>query len=151
MKNKKILLVIFVCVCVSSLLIGQRRQEELTDEQKILQAAHAISSHDLFHYVKELASDKYEGRLTGTETYNASARWVASHLEKWGVTPVGDDDTYFQAFPNPYTLVFEDCEISLHVPYKDSTIKKYYHYFDEFIPGSTSGSGEVTAEVIYVG
>ena len=154
MKNKKIVSIIFVCVFlfVSSFLTGQRREEEeLTDEQKILQTAHSISSHDLFHYVKVLASDKYEGRLTGTETYNASAQWVASHFEKWGVTPVGDDDSYFQAFPNPYTLVFEDCEVSLHVSYKDSTIKKYYHYFDEFIPGSTSGSGEVTAEVIYVG
>jgi hypothetical protein len=153
MKNKRILWIIFVCVflIVSSFLFGQRRDEELTDEQKILQTVFSISSHDLFHYVKELASDKYEGRLTGTEAYNASAQWVASHFEKWGVTPVGDNDTYFQAFPNPYTLVFEDCEVSLHVPYKDSTIKKYYHYFDEFIPGSTSGSGEVTAEVIYVG
>jgi hypothetical protein len=154
MKNKRISVIIFICTLfmVSSFMTGQRRQqEELTDEQKILQAAHAISSHDLFYYVKELASDKYEGRLTGTETYNASAQWVASHFEKWGVTPVGDNDTYFQAFPNPYTLVFEDSEVSLHLPVKDGTVKKYYRYFDEFIPGSTSGSGEVTAEVIYVG
>ena len=153
MKNKRILWIFFVCVFlfVSLFLTGQREEEELTDEQKILQAMHSITSHDLFYYVQELASDKYEGRLTGTEEYNASAEWLASYFEKWGVTPVGDDDTYFQAFPNPYTLVFEDCEVSLHVPYKDSTIKKYYHYFDEFIPGGTSGSGEVTAEVIYVG
>lgn len=153
MKNKRFLSIVFVCVFIfaSSFLIGQRREEGLTDEQKILQAVHAISSHDLFSYVKELASDKYEGRLTGTEGYNASAEWVAMHFEKWGVTPVGDNDTYFQAFPNPYTLVFEDCEVSLHIQVKDGTIKKYYNYFDEFIPGGTSGSGEVTAEVIYVG
>jgi hypothetical protein len=153
MKNKKILgiLLIFSVLVVASFLTAQRRGAALTDEQKILQAMHSISSHDLFGYVDELASDKYEGRLTGTETYNASARWVAAHFEKWGVTPVGDDDTYFQAFPNPYTLVFPDCEVSMHIPVDDGTIKKYYHYFDEFIPGSTSGSGEVTAEVIYVG
>ncbi len=153
MKNKRLFLAFFAIVFlfVSSVYTIQRRSQELTDEQKILQTVFSISSHDLFHYVKELSSDKYEGRLTGTETYNASARWVASHFEKWGITPVGDNDNYFQAFPNPYTLVFEDCEVSLHVPYKDSTIKKYYHYFDEFIPGSTSGSGKVTAEVIYVG
>lgn len=153
MRNKKFLGVIFIGVFLFlvSFLTGQRRESTLNDEQKILQAMHSISSQDLFDYVRELASDKYEGRLTGTETYNESARWVASHFEEWGVTPVGDDNSYFQAFPNPYTLVFPDCEVSLHLPIGDSTIKKYYHYFDEFIPGSTSGSGEVTAEVIYVG
>jgi hypothetical protein len=153
MNYKRNYWIFFVCVFLITALFltGQRRGEDLTDEQKILQAAHSVSSHDLFYYVKELSSDKYEGRLTGTETYNASAEWVASYFEKWGVTPVGDDDSYFQAFPNPYTLVFEDSEVSLHIPVKDGTIKKYYQYFDEFIPGSTSGSGEVTAEVIYVG
>lgn len=122
-----------------------------TQEVKLLESLHAISSHELFDYVKELASDKYAGRLTGTEEYNAAARWVASHFEKWGIAPAGDDGTYLQAFPNPYTLVFEDCEVSLHIPCQSAVIKKYYRYEDEFIPGSTSGSGEVTAEVVYVG
>ena len=137
MNYKRNFWIFFVCafLIAASFLTGQRRGEDLTDEQKILQAAHSVSSHDLFYYVKELASDKYEGRLTGTETFNASAEWVASYFEKWGVTPVGDDNSYFQAFPNPYTLVFEDCEVSLHMPVKDGTIKKYYQYFDEFIPG----------------
>ena len=155
MKSKRFLgfftAFLLVFLTVSSVVSAQRASRELTDEQKILQAMHSISSHDLFHYVKELASDKFEGRLTGTEGYNASAEWLASYFQKWGISPVGDNDTYLQAFPNPYTLIFEDCEVSLHIPFKDSTIKKYYHYFDEFIPGGTSGSGEVTAEVIYVG
>ena len=138
-------------LAVLSFSAGQRASEGLTDEQKVLQVMHSISSHELFGYVKELASEKYAGRLTGTEGYDVSAVWVASNFKKWGIAPAGDSSTYLQAFPIPYTLVFEDCEVSLHVPYKDTSIKKYYHYFDEFIPGSTSGSGEVTAEVIYVG
>lgn len=130
---------------------GQRRGRELTDEQKILQVLHKISSHTLFGYVKELVSDKYEGRLTGTEGYNASARWVASFFKKWGISPGGDNGTYLQAFPNPYTLVFPGCEVIMNIPSGDSTVKKYYKFEDEFIPGSTSASGEITAEVIYVG
>ncbi len=34
---------------------------------------------------------------------------------------------------------------------KGGVIKKSYQYEDEFMPGGTSGSGEVTAEVVYVG
>lgn len=154
MKTKQKLLSIVSILIFISLFVDLRAQEkprELTDEQKILQVMHSISSHTLFDYVKELASDKYEGRLTGTDGYNASAYWVAAHFAEWGIKPAGDDDTYLQAFPNPYTLIFDDCEVSLRIPVEDSVIKKYYKYEDEFIPGATSGSGEITAEVIYVG
>lgn len=153
MKSKKLfsfLVVLTYCILTFSLSV-QAQRAQLTDEQKILQSLHSISSHELFEYVKELASEKYGGRLTGTEEYIASAKWVASHFKKWGIKPAGDKGTYLQAFPNPYTLIFEDCEVYLHVPYKKSVLKKHYTYEDEFIPGATSASGEVTAEVIYVG
>jgi hypothetical protein len=153
MTKQKLLTAVLILFCISlfSFALAQDKPEELTDEQKMIQILHSISSHTLFDYVKELASDKYEGRLTGTEGYNASADWVAAHFAKWGIRPAGDNGTYLQAFPNPYTLIFEDCEVSLHIPVKDSVIKKYYKYEDEFIPGATSSSGEITAEVIYVG
>jgi hypothetical protein len=123
------------------------------DATKILDAFHGISSHALLEYVKELASDKYEGRLTGTPSYDACTEWTAALLKAWGVKPAGGDGTYFQTFPNPYTVVLPDCEVSLQIPQKNSkdVVKKYYRYEDEFMPGGTSGSGEVTAEVIYVG
>ncbi|MFC2156303.1 M20/M25/M40 family metallo-hydrolase, partial [Acidobacteriota bacterium] len=83
--------------------------------------------------------------------YNDSAKWVISFLEEWGLKPGGDNDTYLQAFPNPYTLIFPDCFVTMNVPYGDTFIKKFYKYEDEFIPGATSASGEVTGEVVYVG
>ncbi|MCK4764147.1 MAG: M20/M25/M40 family metallo-hydrolase [Candidatus Aminicenantes bacterium] len=113
---------------------------------------HSISSHTIFDYVKELCLKKYGGRLTGTEGYNASARWVALHLKKWGVKPAGAKGTYFQDFPNPYTLVFPGSEVILHIPFKKkSMLEKHYRYEVDFMPGSTSDTGEVTAEVVYVG
>lgn len=120
-------------------------------EKQLINSMHSITSHKLFNYVKELADEKYGGRLTGTEGYNKSAEWVISLFKEWGVKPCGDNGTYLQSFPIPYTLVFKDCEVYMHIPYKDTSIKKFYKYEDEFIPGATSGSGEVTAEVIYVG
>jgi hypothetical protein len=101
--------------------------------------------------VRELSSDKYKGRLTGTKGYNDSADWVISYLKKWGVKPGGDDNTYLQAFPNRYTLVVEDSYVAMNTSAKNKKIKKFYKFDDEFIPGATSGSGEVTAEVVYVG
>jgi hypothetical protein len=153
MRSKKILFfsLVFFCFIALSCPALQGQPSNEADEAKILQTLHSISSNKLYEYVKELASEKYGGRLTGTEGFNASARWLASHFENWKIRPGAKDGSFFQAFPIPYTLVFKGCEASLQIPYKDAFIKKYYRYEDEFIPGSTSGSGEVTAEVIYVG
>jgi len=155
MKNKKLFSFLFLLglgyFLISFHLAAQSLPAEEKEEEKLLHSVHFISSHKLFDYVKELASDKYAGRLTGTEEYNASAEWVVSHFKKWGIAPAVSKNSFFQAFPIPYTLVFKGCEVYLHLPSKGSAIKKYYQYESEFIPGSTSGSGEVTAEVIYVG
>lgn len=129
----------------------QPSQPSQSEEEKLLSALHSISSHELYDYVKELVSEKYGGRLTGTAEYSACADWVAFLLKQWGLRPAGDGGTYLQAFPNPYTLVFPGCETYLRLPVKGAEVKKYYRYEDEFIPGGTSGNGEVTAEAIYVG
>lgn len=113
---------------------------------------HSISSHDLLEQVRELCSEKYGGRLTGSPGYNAAARWVSGRLKEMGIKPGGDNHTYLQCFPNPYTRVFEGSRAVLHLPVeRDQTILKPYIYEKDYIPGSTSGSGEVTAEVVYVG
>jgi hypothetical protein len=143
--------VVAVFVAVANVL-GQSGQDEPSPEEALVDVMHSISSRDLFGYVEELASDKYEGRLTGTDGYNRSADWVAQHLESWKVQPAGDDGTFFQSFSNPYTLVFEGSKVVLHVPIENgAVIDKSYVYQTDFLPGSTSDSGEVTAEVIYVG
>lgn len=123
-----------------------------TPKEKLTAAMHTLSSHTILDYVKELSSEKYGGRLTGTAGYNASAQWTASLLEKWGVRPAGDNHTFFQDFPNPYTLVLPGSHVILHIPYKKNvSIEKHYQYETEFVPGSTSDTGEIKAEVVYVG
>jgi len=157
MKFRKIWIGLFAFVFILNISMasaqGQRGQAAApqTDEQKLLAAMHLISSHPLNDYVKELVSEKYGGRLTGTPEYNACAEWVISLLKNWGVQPAGDKGTYLQAYPNPYTLVSKGGLLTMTIPVKDGIIKKSYKYEDEFIPGGTSGSGEVTAEVVYVG
>ncbi len=111
-----------------------------------------ISETRLMDYTRELCSEKYAGRLTGTKGFNDAAAWAAEHHAKWGLKPGGDNGTYFQDFPNPYTLVLPGAELSLQVPGADGSLqKKSYEIETDFFPGSTSGSGEVTAEVVYVG
>jgi len=111
-----------------------------------------ITEPALMDTVRELCSEKYAGRLTGTKGYNDAAEWLAGRLAGWGLTPGGDNGTYFQDFPNPYTLVLPGAELSLQLPDNDGHAqKKSYTIEEDFFPGSTSASGEVSAEVVYVG
>ncbi|GAI38434.1 unnamed protein product, partial [marine sediment metagenome] len=73
MRNKRFFpfLLVFVCFVASFILAAQDLPTNEKDEAKLLERLHSITSHKLFDYVKELASEKYAGRLTGTEEYKA--------------------------------------------------------------------------------
>jgi len=154
-KTNKWIISLMLGILILTFPIRSQEKKEtnpLTPQEKLMESMHSISSHTLFDYVKELSSEKYGGRLTGTESYNESARWVADLLKKWGIEPAVDGKTYFQDFPNPYTLVFPGSHLILHVPLKKNVyIQKSYQFETDYVPGATSGDGEVKAEVVYVG
>jgi hypothetical protein len=136
-------------------LAAPQTQPAASPDQALLEAMHGIDCRTLYGYVQELSSEKYGGRLTGTAEYDQAAEWVISLLKKWGLQPGAANGSYLQPFPNPYTLVFPGGDVYLHLPVgsgpQAGEILKRYRYEDEFLPGGTSASGEVTAEVVYVG
>ncbi len=149
------LLILFFCSAIlpcQLLAQQQTRDSAATSEEMLLDVMHSISSHRLFDHVKELASEKYRGRLTGTPTYNEAAQWAADLFKQWNIKPAGDQGSYFQKFSNPYTLVLDSGEVTLHIPVgRRDTIKKSYRFEQDFFPGSTSDAGSVTSQVVYVG
>jgi hypothetical protein len=121
-------------------------------EQKLLNQFHSIQSEEMMSWLEKLCSPEFNGRLTGTPEYIASAEWVAARLKEWGIKPAGDSGSYFQWFNAPYTVINDIGSLTLNLPQNDgSVIKKNYSYPDEFYPGMNSGNGEITAEVVYAG
>ncbi|MBS0010747.1 MAG: M28 family peptidase [Bacteroidales bacterium] len=144
MKN---LFIIFFSFILGATLFAQNDQNE-----RIISAMHSISSHDLLDYVKIQCEDRFEGRLTGTDEYMECARWLASFFQDCGLEPAGDNNSWFQYFNIPYTVIHPDCGISLELPAGESgSVQKHYKYITEYMPGSTSGNGTVNAEVVYAG
>ena len=144
----RIALLIVAIILLPEIKAQQQRQQA----DPVLTAMHTISSHDLLEFVAIQCDDKYAGRLTGTPEYQECAEWLASMFKGWGLTPAGDNGSWFQWFDIPYTLVYPDCGVSLHLTSgKGGNIRKDYKYVSEYMPGSTSGNGTVTAEVIYAG
>lgn len=136
-----------VLIALSSLM---KAQDE--SENKLLKQFHTISSEEMMTWIEKLCSPEFNGRLTGTPEFIASAQWVADRLKEWGIKPKGDNGTYFQWFDQPYTVVNDIGSLTLNLPQSDgSVIKKSYNYPDEYYPGMNSGNGEITSEVVFVG
>jgi hypothetical protein len=122
------------------------------DQELIMKYFHSISSEEIAGWMKELCLPEYNGRLAGSPEYIASAEWVADRFREWGVRPAGDNGSYFQWFDQPYTVVNDVGDLQLHLPQNDgTTIVKNYKAPHDYYPGMNSGSGEVTAEVVFVG
>jgi hypothetical protein len=121
-------------------------------EAKLLTKFHSITSEEMMTWVEKICSPEYNGRLTGTPEYIASAEWVAEKLKEWNIKPAGDNGSYFQWFNFPYTVLNDIGSLTLNIPQTDgSVIRKNYNYPDEYYPGMNSGTGEITAEVVFVG
>jgi hypothetical protein len=55
-----------------------------------------IDVHELKGWLSYLASDELQGRQVYTEGLGLAGAYIADHLKQWGVTPAGDNGTYFQ-------------------------------------------------------
>ena len=142
----------FLFSCLLSFLLLLPSFSQLETDENTLDAMHSISSHDLLEYVKIICDEQFEGRLTGTEEFMECARWLSSFFESCGLEPAGDNNTWFQYFKIPHTVIHPDCGLSIEISSgKKGSIKKHYKYITEYMPGSTSGNGQVNAEVVYAG
>lgn len=122
------------------------------EEKTLLEYFHSISSNEIDTWMSAICSPGFNGRLAGTPEYLASAEWVAGMLKDWGVKPAGDNNSYFQWFEQPYTVVNNPGSLSLELPQKGgAVIIKHYSAPEDYYPGMNSGSGEVTAEVVFAG
>src|SRR5674476_892861 len=145
---KKIIILISIFILSASRLLFS--QDDF--ESKLLKQFHAIRSEEMMTWIEKLCSPEFNGRLTGTPEFVASAEWVAGKLKEWGIKPAGDSENYYQWFNFPYTVVNDIGNLTLNLVQSDgSVIKKNYSYPDDYYPGMNSGSGEITAEVVFVG
>src|SRR5687767_12680960 len=69
-------------------LAAQQRAPEIESIRKEEMKA------DLFF----LASDSMRGRLTDTPENRLAAEWIASRFERLGLTPIGDNNSYYYRY-----------------------------------------------------
>ena len=77
---------------------AQRKNEKpaVTSSAPAHGNADYITANQLRDYLTLVASDEMEGRDTPSRGLDATAKYIASQLSRWGLKPAGDNGTYFQ-------------------------------------------------------
>ncbi|NUN70905.1 MAG: M28 family peptidase [Bacteroidetes bacterium] len=79
-------------LCGTVLLNAQPAVKKKADPGNI----EGITRGQLFDYLSFVASDELEGRDTPSRGLEIAAKFIATHLSRWGYTPAGDSGSFFQ-------------------------------------------------------
>ncbi|MDH4069400.1 MAG: M20/M25/M40 family metallo-hydrolase [Ignavibacteria bacterium] len=112
------------------------------------ETAPEISATDLQTHIRFLASDRLEGRRSGTDGNREAARYIADMFDRLGLTPLGDDGTYFQefSFTSGVELGPEN-----ELAFMDGERRIGLLPDVDFRPFGFSTSGQTTGEVVFAG
>ena len=86
-----------VLLVLALLLVPQAAQQPIIPD-RVRAAADAITADQLKRDLDFLASDALLGRNTPSPGFDTAAAYIAKRLEKAGVTPLGDEGTFFQHY-----------------------------------------------------
>jgi len=107
-----------------------------------------VDGKAIMAHIKWLADDDREGRAAGSPGCLAAGDYIADHLKKLGLKPMGDSGTYFQNFPLPRGFdIRPETSLTAERGKKKVTLK----YDKDLKPLSLSGPGDVTAEAVFAG
>ena len=156
MKKGLLLLSAFFALGAIS-LSAQRKADNMTDEEKYLNAMHRnITTEKIFGYVKQLSDPALEGRLAGSPGMAKAVDIVKGYFQKWNLLPKGDNGSYIQEFPHPCVEIQPGSTMDILFPIatgkKEITwISKSYPWADGWFAGGMTSNGEVTADIVYAG
>lgn len=95
--------------------------------------------------VEFLANDNLEGRAPGTAGIDAARDFIAKRFQKAGVEPMGEDNSYFQAFDVPEPVLVDADKTYLNL--KKSSLKSGADVY----PVAYSANATATGKTVWVG
>lgn len=107
-----------------------------------------FDSESAYRWIEGLSDNKFEGRKTGLKGGIESSQWIADKFREFGLEPGGENKSYFQYFPLLVTEATQTVIFELNDP---ELGKRIYLYDSDFTLFTNSGSGEIEAEVIFLG
>jgi hypothetical protein len=101
-------------------------------------------------HVNFLADDLLEGREAGTRGYDLAALYIANQYRALGLTPAGDQGSWYQAVPmRRVSRLGEGARLTL----KRGSRSTEFTFIDQWMPGSNANaeSASLSAPLVFVG
>lgn len=108
-----------------------------------------FTAEELRYHVSFLAADSLEGRGTGSKAIDVAAEYIAREFKRYGLTPAGDNGTYFQLF-DVVTGIEAGPNNLLALQRVDGAQSSFVARKD-FMPYGFSKAGSVAADVVFAG
>lgn len=166
---KKLLGLMLVVVILTSVTVGcnedvdpgQNVSQQNNDSQNQNQnnkieftslSEDSINTENIMNTIEELSSEKYAGRLPGTEGNDLAEKYIADYFKKIGLESPEGLDGYLQNFPQKVRIA--ENAPTLKVINSDGNIVKEYKYLEDFSPLTYNAicmlKGEAEGEVYEV-
>ncbi|NIU89144.1 MAG: M28 family peptidase, partial [Nitrosopumilaceae archaeon] len=107
-----------------------------------------ISAQQIISHIRFLASDELAGRKAGKAGGEKAANYIASHFKKFGLKPLGDENTYFQHFSFPAGV---ELGKSNSLDFIVDGNKLGLKASADFLPLSFSNDGLIGGELVFAG
>lgn len=92
--------------CLSICIYPQHSHSDLLNLNK--------SAEQIKRHTEILSSDIFEGRGTGSTGGNLAAKYIASEFAKYGLKPVGQDNSFYQNIPMHGSFPLESSKLKLY-------------------------------------
>jgi aminopeptidase YwaD len=112
------------------------------------QSSPQVTAGELLKHVRYLASDQLEGRRAGSRGAELAAQYIANEFKSYGLTPVGDNGTYFQNFE--FASGVKPGAVNTFA-YSTAAGLRSGELGKDFQPLGFSGSGTVQAGLVFAG
>jgi hypothetical protein len=117
-------------------------------EDKYEKGFKSITERELKHYVRTLASDRYEGRLSGTKHCDNAGKYIEGELKKMKVSAIPGTKEHLARFE---IAVPPTVKKTTRLTIESGRDKKSLELAKTYLPLPFSASKEVEAEVVFAG
>jgi len=144
LKNSLIPVLCIIIICGLSTSATAKRNLPANIET----ALNTINTEEGLAIISELASDKYEGRLTGTPGDALTAGFVSDAFAKADLKPFGGKSSFFQKFQLATNKILPTPILEVQTGENESV---NYTFGKHFLCAAFSGSGDFRSEVVFCG